>query len=99
MIDTDIKWDLGPRQSVSAHSLTMSSRLAPPPPPPSALGRYRVLSPLAGVRVSPIQLGGASIGDKWEGIAGRGPMDKQSSEALLDAYFDAGGNFIDTANG
>ncbi|KAI0248747.1 NADP-dependent oxidoreductase domain-containing protein [Lactifluus subvellereus] len=68
-----------------------------PPPPPTKLGRYRTLSPLAGVRVSPLQLGAMSIGDKWQ-EHGMGSMDKESSFKLLDAYFDAGGNFIDTAN-
>jgi aryl-alcohol dehydrogenase-like predicted oxidoreductase len=38
-----------------------------------------------------------SIGDKWQDY-GMGSMDKESSFKLLDAYFDAGGNFIDTAN-
>ncbi|TDL21316.1 Aldo/keto reductase [Rickenella mellea] len=70
----------------------------PAPPPSTALGRYRVLSPLASVRVSPLQLGAMSIGDKWADL-GMGSMDKESSFKLLDAYFDAGGNFIDTANG
>ncbi|KAH9980676.1 Aldo/keto reductase [Russula compacta] len=74
-----------------------SSFFAPPPPPASKLGRYRTLSPLAGVRVSPIQLGAMSIGDKWHDI-GMGSMDKESSFKLLDAFFDLGGNFIDTAN-
>ena len=68
-----------------------------PPPPQTPLGRYRVLSPLAGVRVSPLQLGAMSIGDKWAQY-GMGSMDKESSFRLLDAYFEAGGNFIDTAN-
>jgi len=49
------------------------------------------------VRVSPIQLGAMSIGDKWNNL-GMGSMDKESSFKLLDAYFDLGGNFIDTAN-
>ena len=70
----------------------------PPPPPVTPLGRYRVLSPLAAVRVSPLQLGAMSIGDKWAKF-GMGSMDKDSSFKLLDAFFDAGGNFIDTANG
>ncbi|KAF8157095.1 NADP-dependent oxidoreductase domain-containing protein [Crassisporium funariophilum] len=69
----------------------------PPPPPKTGLGRYRVLSPHAGVHVSPMQLGAMSIGDKWEDI-GMGSMDKENSFKLLDAYFDNGGNFIDTAN-
>ena len=38
-----------------------------------------------------------SIGDKWDQIMGT--MDKESSFKLLDAFYDAGGNFIDTANG
>jgi len=51
----------------------------------------------AGVHVSPIQLGAMSIGDKWSKGMGSS-MDKESSFKLLDAYFDNGGNFIDTAN-
>jgi len=69
----------------------------PPPAPESGLARYRVLSSRAGVHVSPIQLGGMSIGDQWADL-GLGNMDKESSFKLLDAYFDNGGNFIDTAN-
>ena len=68
------------------------------PPPVTRLGRWRQLSPTAGIHVSPIQLGAMSIGDKWE-KNGFGAMNKESSFKLLDAYFDAGGNFIDTANG
>ncbi|KIJ31391.1 hypothetical protein M422DRAFT_186032, partial [Sphaerobolus stellatus SS14] len=68
---------------------------APPPSPKTKLGRYRVLSPISGVRVSPLCLGAMSIGDKWAAI-GMGAMDKESSFKLLDAFFEAGGNFIDT---
>ncbi|KAF9465834.1 NADP-dependent oxidoreductase domain-containing protein [Collybia nuda] len=68
----------------------------PAPAPPTKLGRYRILSLNAGVRVSPLQLGAMSIGEKWSGMMG--PMDKESSFKLLDAYYEAGGNFIDTAN-
>jgi len=57
--------------------------------PVSRLARYRTLSPLAGVRVSPIQLGAMSIGDKWSDL-GMGSMDKESSFELLDGYFDLG---------
>jgi aryl-alcohol dehydrogenase-like predicted oxidoreductase len=60
------------------------------------LARYRLLSPNASLRVSPFQLGGMSIGDQWG--ATMGSTTKDSSFALLDAYYDAGGNFIDTAN-
>lgn len=70
---------------------------SPLPPPATALGRYRVLSPRAGVRVSPLILGAASIGDAWTNW-GMGAMDKEGSFKLLDAYYAAGGNFIDTAN-
>ena len=65
------------------------SLFASPPLPPTKLGRYRTLSALAGVRVSPLQLGAMSIGDKWHEF-GMGSMDKENSFKLLDAYFDAG---------
>lgn len=67
------------------------------PPPPTPLGRYRALSKHASVYVSPLVLGAQSIGDQWHAI-GMGAMEKESSFKLLDAYFNAGGNFIDTAN-
>ena len=70
---------------------------APPPEPKTKLRWHRQLSPLAGVHVSPIALGAMSIGDKWADL-GMGAMDKDSSFKLLDAYYEAGGNFIDTAN-
>jgi aryl-alcohol dehydrogenase-like predicted oxidoreductase len=38
-----------------------------------------------------------SIGDQWHKY-GLGSMTKEESFKLLDAYFDLGGNFIDTAN-
>lgn len=82
---------------ISHQRSTMSKFWQPAPQPKTGLGVYRVLSPNAGVRVSPIQLGAMSIGDKWDKI-GMGSMDKESSFKLLDAYFDNGGNFIDTAN-
>ncbi|RDB16514.1 Aryl-alcohol dehydrogenase [NADP(+)] [Hypsizygus marmoreus] len=69
---------------------------APPPKPSTKLGVYRRLSTTAGVHVSPLQLGAMSIGDKFSELMGS--MDRQSSFKLLDAYYDAGGNFIDTAN-
>ena len=74
------------------------SHFTQPPPPKTKLGRYRQLSPLAGVHVSPITLGAMSIGDKWAKL-GMGSMDKERSFKLLDAFYEAGGNFIDTANG
>ncbi|KAK1995418.1 aldo/keto reductase [Colletotrichum falcatum] len=74
----------------------MSSFLAPAPEPPTELGRLRVLSPNAGIRVSPLALGAMSIGDAWAELMGA--MNKEQSFKLLDAFFEAGGNFIDTAN-
>ncbi|KAF9548186.1 Aldo/keto reductase, partial [Agrocybe pediades] len=75
----------------------MSEFMKPFDPPPTNLGRYRLLSPTAGVHVSPLVLGAGNIGDKWADL-GYGSMNKESSFKLLDAYYDAGGNFIDTAN-
>jgi len=68
----------------------------PAPEPATELGRLRILSSTAGIRVSPLQLGAMSIGDAWSEFMGS--MDKKQSFALLDAFFEAGGNFIDTAN-
>ncbi|KAJ7465148.1 aryl-alcohol dehydrogenase [Mycena latifolia] len=75
----------------------MSGFLPPPPVPATKLGRYRQLAPRAAIHVAPLALGAMSIGDKWAQF-GMGAMDKESSFKLLDAYFDAGGNHIDTAN-
>ncbi|KAI8633901.1 aryl-alcohol dehydrogenase [Xylariaceae sp. FL1651] len=65
------------------------------PPPPTELGRYRVLCPTAGIRVSPLQLGAMSIGSAWSDFMGS--MSKEQSFELLDAYFEKGGNIIDTS--
>src|SRR5580698_6701543 len=48
----------------------------------------------SGLRVSPLCLGAMTFGEDW----GWGSSVKDS-EAILDAYVDRGGNFIDTANG
>ena len=74
----------------------MEEMLKPPPEPKTELGRYRVLSSTADIRVSPLQLGAMSIGDAWTDFMGS--MNKEQSFELMDAYYDAGGNFIDTAN-
>jgi hypothetical protein len=87
-----------PNKKTSSHTIyDMSHIWAPAAEPKTKLGRHRQLAPLAGVHVSPIQLGAMSIGDKWHPY-GMGAMDKDSSFKLLDAFYDAGGNFIDTAN-
>ncbi len=54
--------------------------------------RYRLLGP-SGLRVSEICLGTMSLGERW----GFG-ADAATSHAVLDAYAEAGGNFLDTAN-
>ena len=74
----------------------MSSLLTPAAKPTSRLARYRALSPNASIHVSPFQLGAMSIGDKWDKI-GMGSMNKEMSFKLLDAFYEKGGNFIDTA--
>ncbi|CAI4693366.1 CPA_1a_G0044140.mRNA.1.CDS.1 [Saccharomyces cerevisiae] len=74
----------------------MTDLFKPLPEPPTELGRLRVLSKTAGIRVSPLILGGASIGDAWSGFMGS--MNKEQTFELLDASYEAGGNCIDTAN-
>lgn len=65
-------------------------------PPATPLARHRPLAPLAGVHVSPIAFGGMSLGTAWAPITGA--TTKEEAFKLLDAYYEAGGNFIDTAN-
>ncbi|KAL4865284.1 hypothetical protein BDV12DRAFT_174914 [Aspergillus spectabilis] len=66
------------------------------PRPPTLLGYHRVLSPSAGVKVSPLCLGAMNFGDSWKEFMGE--CNKEQSFALLDAFYNAGGNFVDTAN-
>jgi len=54
--------------------------------------RYRLLGK-SGVRVSELCLGAMTFGEDW----GWGSS-KDESRQILDAFFEAGGNFIDTAN-
>lgn len=74
----------------------MSDTKPSAPVPPTELGRYRILSSTAGIRVSPLQLGAMSIGDAWSNVLGS--TDKPQSFKLLDAFVEAGGNFIDTVS-
>ncbi|KAI9821620.1 MAG: hypothetical protein M1832_003294 [Thelocarpon impressellum] len=69
---------------------------APGPPPKSLLGRHRVLSPTAAVKVSPLCLGTMNFGDAWKQFMGE--TDKAASFEMLDFFYDQGGNFLDTAN-
>ncbi|KAH7130379.1 aryl-alcohol dehydrogenase-like protein [Dendryphion nanum] len=66
------------------------------PQPKSLLEFHRVLSPTAGVRVSPLCLGAMNFGDAWEEVMGK--CDKKQTFEILDFFFEQGGNFIDTSN-
>jgi len=63
--------------------------------PKSLLGRHRVLSPTAGVRVSPLCLGAMNFGEAWKQALGE--CTKETAFAMLDYFYEQGGNFIDTA--
>jgi hypothetical protein len=78
--------------------------------PKSLLGYHRLLAPTAGVKVSPLCLGGMSFGDAWYGprvisvnyfwhhsrkdLMGECP--KEKAFELLDYFHSQGGNFVDT---
>lgn len=66
----------------------------PPPKPKTALGWHRIFSPTASVKVSPIALGGISIGNSWSELFGK----SEEPFGLLDEFYAQGGNFIDTAS-
>ncbi|KAG9677738.1 norsolorinic acid reductase, partial [Aureobasidium melanogenum] len=68
----------------------------PAPKPKSLLGYHRVLAPTAGIKCSPLCLGAMNFGNGWKEFMGE--CDKDTSFEVLDAFFDLGGNFIDTAN-
>ncbi|KAH6670901.1 aryl-alcohol dehydrogenase [Plectosphaerella plurivora] len=77
-------------------SSEVPSFMLPAPEPASDLGRYRILSSTAGVRVSPLCLGAMSFGTALAGVMGA--VSAEQAFKIMDAYADAGGNFIDTAN-
>ncbi|KAF9428631.1 hypothetical protein BGZ94_001654, partial [Podila epigama] len=58
----------------------------------TALDNY-VLLGKSGLRVSPLSLGTMTFGDRW----GFG-SDFETCKAIFDKYYEAGGNFFDTAN-
>ncbi|KAL1735420.1 NADP-dependent oxidoreductase domain-containing protein [Schizophyllum commune] len=68
-----------------------------PTKPPSPLGVYRVLSPNAGLRISPLQLGGMIVREKTTGESSP-PLTQQKAFDALDAFYKLGGNVVDTAN-
>lgn len=57
--------------------------------------RYKLFGNHTGLRVSEFVLGTANFGEAWGGH-GANP---DEARRIFDAYADAGGNFIDTANG
>ncbi|KAI0377780.1 Aldo/keto reductase [Hypomontagnella monticulosa] len=76
----------------------MSKSVALPlaPPAKSLLARYRLLSPSAAIRVSPLCLGAMNFGNEWKDYMGE--CDEKTTESILDYFYSQGGNFIDTAN-
>jgi aryl-alcohol dehydrogenase-like predicted oxidoreductase len=70
------------------------SFFGPAPIPATPLGVHRILSPTASVKVSPLALGGISIGSIWSSVFG----ENEEPFELLDAFVNLGGNFIDTSN-
>ncbi len=62
--------------------------------PPSNLRTY-TLAGRRGLRISPISLGAGTFGDGWD-PAWQSPPDE--IDRIIDAYLDAGGNVIDTAD-
>lgn len=74
----------------------MPSPFGDPPKAKSLLDFQRVLSPTAGIRVSPLCLGAMNFGDAWVDLMGK--CDKKTVFEILDYFYEQGGNFIDTAN-
>jgi hypothetical protein len=66
--------------------MSLFGRHPQPDGPPTELGRLRILSSTAGIRVSPLALGGGNIGQAWN--KAWGVMTKERAFELLDAYFD-----------
>ena len=54
--------------------------------------KYKLLGK-SGLRVSELCLGAMTFGEDWGWGA-----DKKEARAMFDAFVDAGGNFVDTAN-
>lgn len=55
---------------------------------------YKVFGRKTGLRVSELALGAGNFGTGW----GHG-AERDEAKAIFDGYLEAGGNFIDTANG
>lgn len=72
----------------------MPSPFGDVPKAASLLEFHRVMSPTAGVRVSPLCLGAMNFGDAWQDFMGK--CDKKTTFEILDYFYQQGGNFIDT---
>jgi len=102
--------DCGGKNFSDSDTSVMADILPQAPPPKGPLARYRLLSPTAAVRVSPICLGAMNFGDAWcvlevvvlvVGVdmlidttfrkGYMGTCDKDTTEAILDFYYDQGG--------
>lgn len=55
-------------------------------PPKSLLGYHRILSPSAGVRVSPLCLGAMNFGEAWKGFMGE--CSKETTFEMLDYFYE-----------
>lgn len=78
------------------HQLSkMPSPFGDMPKAASLLEFHRVMSPTAGVRVSPLCLGAMNFGDAWQDFMGK--CDKKTTFEILDYFYQQGGNFIDTS--
>lgn len=61
--------------------------MKPAPEPKTALGRYRILSPNAAVRVSPICLGAMNFGNAWTDMMGACDQTVNFHVALIPCGF------------
>jgi len=59
---------------------------------------YNWLGPNCGIKVSNICLGTMTFGSPSKRFQFPGNTDPAQSHAILDRYYELGGNFIDTAN-
>jgi aryl-alcohol dehydrogenase-like predicted oxidoreductase len=75
----------------------MSNVFGPGAAPKSLLGRYRVLAPNANIKVSPLCLGTMSFGQA--GVKVQGETTREEAFAVMDTFYQQGGNFFDTASG
>ncbi|TPX34513.1 hypothetical protein SmJEL517_g02846 [Synchytrium microbalum] len=64
--------------------------------PRSEMDKYKILSKTAGVRVSQLCLGAMNFGTAHEARLGK--CTKEEAFKIMDTFWEAGGNFIDTAN-